>query len=164
VRPVPGPILIAYDGSEPARHAIAEAGRLLAPRSAIVVFVWDPVPPVPPGDPFGLTTPIYDPVQMDEVNDAVRTNAEAIAEDGARRAREAGFEAEGVAEETRGSSATTIVELADERGVEAIVAGARWHSGVRSLLLGSVSNAVVHHAKVPTLVVPPPGAGDADAG
>jgi nucleotide-binding universal stress UspA family protein len=159
---VPAPVLIAYDGSEPARHAIAEAARLLGPRPALLVFAWDPVPPVPPGDPFGLTTPIYDPAQMTEVNDVVQANAEAIAEDGARRARDAGLEAEAVAEETRGNAATTIVELAVERGVELIVVGARGHSGVRSLLLGSVSNGVVHHAKLPVMVIPAAAAGDDD--
>jgi nucleotide-binding universal stress UspA family protein len=162
VPPIAPPILIAYDGSDSARHAIGEAARLLGPRRALVVFVWDPVPAVPPGDPFGLTTPIYDPSQMDEVNDIVRSNAIAVAEDGARRAREAGLEAEAVAEETRGNTATTIVELASERGAEPIVVGARGHSGVRSLLLGSVSNAVVHHAKLPVMVIPAVS-GDADA-
>jgi nucleotide-binding universal stress UspA family protein len=157
---VAGSILIAYDGSETARHAIDEAARLLGPRPAIVLFVWDPVPALPPGDPFGLTTPIYDPVQMTEVNDVVSANAEAIAEDGAKRAAAAGLEAEPVAEETRGNTAMTIIEVATERGVDLVVVGARGHSGMRSLLLGSVSNAVVHHAKLPVTVIPAPSAGD----
>jgi nucleotide-binding universal stress UspA family protein len=153
---IAGPILIAYDGSPSARHAIAEAARVLGPRQATVLFVWEPVPPVPPSDPFGLATPIYDPAQMDEINETVRGNAEAVAEDGARRARDAGLEAEAAIEETRGSVATTILEVAAERGAELIVVGARGHSGVRSLLLGSVSNALVHHATLPVLVIPAP--------
>jgi nucleotide-binding universal stress UspA family protein len=36
-----------------------------------------------------------------------------------------------------------------------IVVGARGLSTVASALLGSVSNAVVHHCKRPVLVVPP---------
>jgi hypothetical protein len=34
------PIVLAYDGSRPAAQAIAYAGRVLAPREALVVHVW----------------------------------------------------------------------------------------------------------------------------
>ena len=34
-------ILIGYDGSDDAELAIRAAGRLLAPRRAVVVHVWD---------------------------------------------------------------------------------------------------------------------------
>ena len=44
--------------------------------------------------------------------------------------------------------------MADELDAELIVVGARGHSTVESLMLGSVSNAVVHHARRPTLVIP----------
>jgi hypothetical protein len=38
-----GPVVFAYDGSELARHAIGEAGRLLeAGGEALVVTVWQP--------------------------------------------------------------------------------------------------------------------------
>ena len=37
-----GPLLICYDGSEDAKHAIERAGRLLAGRHALVVTVWQP--------------------------------------------------------------------------------------------------------------------------
>lgn len=127
---------------------------MLGPCPALVVFVWEPVVPLPPGDPFGLATPIYDPAQMDDVNETIRANAQALAEDGARLAREAGLDAEPLAEGIRGNAASTIVDLGDERAAKIIVVGARGHSGVRSLLLGSVSNAVVHHAKQPVLVIP----------
>src|SRR3954447_16120781 len=36
-----GPVVIAYDGSEPARNAIEVTGRLLSGRAAIVVHVWE---------------------------------------------------------------------------------------------------------------------------
>src|ERR1700675_1102159 len=37
------PILLCYDGSEGARHAIETAGELFPERRAIVLYVWSPV-------------------------------------------------------------------------------------------------------------------------
>ena len=39
-----GPLLLCYDGSEDAKHAIEHAGRLLGGRDALVVTVWHPSP------------------------------------------------------------------------------------------------------------------------
>jgi nucleotide-binding universal stress UspA family protein len=148
------PILVAYDGSPSSQSAIVRAASVLGPRPALVLFVWDPVMPGPSGDPFGIGGPMIDPLQIQEMDKLVRAQADAVAADGAARAVAAGFSAEALAEETHGSTWSTIVDVAADRGSEAIVIGARGHSGVRSLLLGSVSNAVVHHARVPVLVLP----------
>jgi hypothetical protein len=37
-----GPLLLCYDGSEDARHAIERAGALLGGRQALVLTVWQP--------------------------------------------------------------------------------------------------------------------------
>ena len=42
--PADGPLLLCYDGSEDAKHAIEQAGRLLGGRDALVVTVWQPTP------------------------------------------------------------------------------------------------------------------------
>jgi nucleotide-binding universal stress UspA family protein len=47
----------------------------------------------------------------------------------------------------------TIVEIADQYDAATIVMGSRGLTGMRSMLLGSVSSAEVHHADRPTLVV-----------
>ena len=36
------PVLIAYDGSDTARRAVREAGKLFGSRQALVVTVWEP--------------------------------------------------------------------------------------------------------------------------
>ncbi|MEV0202604.1 universal stress protein [Nonomuraea sp. NPDC050691] len=69
--------------------------------------------------------------------------------------------ASGIAEVTyravadRESIWKTIVDVADELDAALIVTGSRGLSGARSVLLGSVSNHVLHHAHRPTLIVPP---------
>ena len=39
----PGPLLIAYDGSEPAGHAVDEAARLFPGAPALVATVWETI-------------------------------------------------------------------------------------------------------------------------
>ena len=51
----------------------------------------------------------------------------------------------------------TILEVAASQHASAIVIGSRGLTGLGSMLLGSVSTAVVHHADRPTLVVHCPG-------
>ena len=72
---------------------------------------------------------------------------------------QAGLEAEPFAVEASGSVWNTIVEIADRQDAAAIVMGSRGLTGVRSMLLGSVSSGVLHHADRPTLVISQPAAG-----
>jgi nucleotide-binding universal stress UspA family protein len=49
-----------------------------------------------------------------------------------------------------------IVDVADELDASLIVCGTRGLGRVRGLVLGSVSSAVLHHARRPVLVAPEP--------
>jgi nucleotide-binding universal stress UspA family protein len=49
-----------------------------------------------------------------------------------------------------------IVQAADEEGCDLISMGTHGWSGVRALVLGSTTNKVLAHARVPVLVWPPP--------
>ncbi len=151
-----GPLLVAYDGSPSAQRAIADAARLHPGAHALILYVWEAPLPTPTADPFGVGGPMFDPEQVEEVDRIVREHAEEVAADGAKRAREAGLEAEPVAEPARGPVWATILDVAQERGADLVVVGARGRSTVGSLLLGSVSNGVVHHAHLPVLVIRPP--------
>ena len=62
-----------------------------------------------------------------------------------------------------GSVASAILDVADELDAEAIVVGSRGLTGVKSLLLGSVSHALLQHADRPVIVVPAPAVTEARA-
>ena len=142
------PILLCYDGSEDAKHAIREAAALLAPHSAIVLSVWQDAAALPAMAWAGAALP-----DLEEVFAAAQDGAQRTAEDGAGIARAAGFDATAAVGETKGPIWTAVEEVAAEHDAGAIVVGSRGLSGVRSVLLGSVSNGIVHHARRPVVVV-----------
>jgi nucleotide-binding universal stress UspA family protein len=53
----------------------------------------------------------------------------------------------------QGPAASTLLDAA--AGADMLVVGSRGHGGFTGLLLGSVSQHVVHHAPCPAVVVPP---------
>jgi nucleotide-binding universal stress UspA family protein len=144
----PGPVLLAYDGSELAKLGIEQAGRQLGPgRDALVVCVWQP------GD-VGFV-----PTGERHLNAAaapeVRKAAEETAAYGASLAERAGFHAQSVAIEAV-PTWKGIVEVADERGASLIVLATHHRSGLSGHLLGSVTSAVVAHCGTSVLVVHEP--------
>lgn len=52
-----------------------------------------------------------------------------------------------------GPAAVVVLEIAAQRGCDAIVVGARGHGAWRGALLGSVSQALLHHSPLPVTVV-----------
>ena len=66
---------------------------------------------------------------------------------------DAGLQATPLAVEAEGPVWSKILEIADRHDAATIVMGSRGLTGLRSTLLGSVSNAVVHHTDRPTLIL-----------
>jgi nucleotide-binding universal stress UspA family protein len=148
-----GPLLLCYDGSEDAKHAIERAGELFAGRRALVVTVRRPIPALDTVAVLGATG------GMVNVVDVERATAETdgrVADEGVRIAQEAGLDAEPVAVRSTRSVWETIVGVADRHDAATIVMGSRELTGLRSMVLGSVSSAVVRHADRPTLIIPQP--------
>jgi nucleotide-binding universal stress UspA family protein len=81
-------------------------------------------------------------------------------DDDARRVLDAAIAALGDAADGLRIDRQTVCEL-PARGLldaaadaDLLVVGSRGHGGVRGLLLGSVSTHVMHHARVPVVIVP----------
>ena len=141
-----GPVLFAYDGSELAGYAIAEAARQLSSkRDALVVCVWQPVD-------VGFTPVDSTHVDADRAVD-VRHAAERTAAHGAMLAREAGFQAQSVAVEAT-PTWQGIVDAAEQCDASLIVLGPHRRSGLLGHLEGSVAAAVVAHSATPVLAIP----------
>jgi nucleotide-binding universal stress UspA family protein len=151
------PILIAYDGSPPARAAVSEAGKLFAPGEAIVLTVWEPglaeMMIVPDATGMGSTMLPFDPTVTREVERASEEHAQSVAAEGAALAHEAGLDARPLAVEDLTDPPDAIVEAAEQHGARAIVIGSRGLGALKSKLLGSTSKTVLHRAACPVVVV-----------
>jgi nucleotide-binding universal stress UspA family protein len=150
------PILIGYDGSAPARDAIARAGELFPSSDALVLTVAEPVQAWPDHDPGGVigTTIARATGLVAELDDIAAEVAAKTAAEGAALATAAGLRATPLT--LAGEPGTVIVETAVERDAPVIVLGARGLSAAKAVLLGSVSFAVLHRCRRPVLIVPPP--------
>jgi len=141
----PGPVLFAYDGSDLAGAAIAEAGRQLrAGRHALVLTIWEP---------FNVGFLPVDEVQFNAAQvDEVRKAAEQTAAHGASLAEAAGFRAQSIAAE----GAPTwkgVIDAADEHDTSLIVLGSHGRSGLTGVVVGSVAGAVAAHSRRSVLIV-----------
>ena len=93
-------------------------------------------------------------LDFEAIDAASVRSARERAEDGVERARRAGLTAEPRVRERGVTIWGTILDEAADIDASAIVLGTRGLTGVESLLLGSVSHAVVQHADRPVAVVP----------
>jgi nucleotide-binding universal stress UspA family protein len=147
-------ILICYDGSDDAHAAIKHAGALLPGVPATVLTVWESFSTLAMGSPKHSLSPLALITNVDDANDKMRAAAKELAAEGAQLADEAGLEAESATAEEAGSIADAILSRADKLDADTIVIGSRGLGGLGSLLLGSVSQHVLHHADRPVLVIP----------
>jgi nucleotide-binding universal stress UspA family protein len=144
-------IVIAYDGSADAQAAIDRAGELLKGEPATVLTVWERFVDVVTRSGAGM--PIGE-IDYESLDHGYEESARQRAEEGAARAERAGLKAQAQTRVRERSIASTILAEAEALDAAAIVVGTRGLTGLKSLLLGSVSHGIVQHASVPVVVVP----------
>ncbi len=149
--PDDAPLMLCYDGSEDAKHAVRRAGELFAGRDALVLTVWQSTAVMGNFAWSGPMAPMVDYAELDRASAEV---AEQRAKEGLGIAQDAGLKAEPLVVKATGPIWKTIIETTDQRGAAVIVMGPRGLTRVESVLLGSVSDHVVHHANQPALVIP----------
>jgi len=151
-------IVICYDGSADAQAAIDQAGLLMAGSEATVLVIWQTIlETMTRHGVLGIGMGMIDTYGGDRGDDdAIKEAAVATAADGTRRATAAGLVAQPRVVSRDDDIPAVILAEAAELDAGVIVLGTRGLGGIKSLMLGSVSHAVLHHADRAVLVVPSP--------
>jgi nucleotide-binding universal stress UspA family protein len=138
-------ILVATDGSDPAKYAVEYAAQTAVEKKADLIIV-SVIPQIPimVGDGF---TPNYR-----KVEEEFKEKVQKILEETADKIRKK-FDIDVSIIIKKGSPTRKIIETADEEQVELIVVGNRGTGGILSWMLGNVSRSVVDACTMPVLVV-----------
>jgi nucleotide-binding universal stress UspA family protein len=140
-------ILWATDGSEPADLALPYVRALAGEHDASVVLVH--VEQITVG-PMAGGYPLY--VAEDEIKAKITKQAAGLVEAGV------GASVKFARCTTTSGAAHAIAEAAEEEHADLIVVGTRGHTALGGLLLGSVTQRLLHIARCPVLAVPSAGA------
>jgi nucleotide-binding universal stress UspA family protein len=138
-----GRIVVGVDGSARSMAALTWAVEeaLLRGSSVHAVMAWRPV------QDYGGSLGVGPALDADDVlASAAATQAARLAE------QTASLDVPTTLETVRGHPAWVLVEAAE--GADLLVVGSRGHGGFVGMLLGSVSQHVLSHARCPVVVVP----------
>jgi nucleotide-binding universal stress UspA family protein len=151
-------VLFCFDGSDGSREAMRAAVDLInRPVDAVVLTVWETVATrlaLAGAFAAGNTT------GGAELDTEEESFARSMAEEGALRAREHGYEASPMTRESFEGIPKAILETADDVSARLIVCGQRGRGVLRSTLLGSVSHTLASHTRRPILIAPERPEGD----
>jgi nucleotide-binding universal stress UspA family protein len=133
-------IVVALDGSDGSRQAGSVAAQLAKQSKASVIAVHV--------DQHNIGKGGGDlQVGQEEIKQEIERWAEELSSAGVDASVE-------IKDEMLGGPAHVIAEVAEQAGADLIVAGTRGHSPVAGLLLGSVTQRLLHLAPCPVLAVP----------
>jgi nucleotide-binding universal stress UspA family protein len=148
-------ILIAYDGSDCAEAALDDLRRAGLPRVAEVLVttvteIWLPPPPPSTYEILALANAVYVPADLTRVysqGSPELEGAQSFADRAAVRLRANFPDWQITAQACVGSPRRELIRQADEWKPDLIVVGSHGHSMVGRLVLGSVSQGVLTHAR-----------------
>lgn len=146
-------ILLCYDGSPQADHAVEVAGRLFPGARTHVLYVWEPV------ERIIARYSVLAPFMGEEVGAAdadVAAEAERVATAGAERARAAGLDGVARTAELESTVWEAVLGVAEELKVDAIVTGTRSLHGLREVIANTLSHHLIQHSPRPVLAIPTP--------
>lgn len=136
-------ILVAVDGSPHSLKGVTQAAELAKGLKAKLELV-SVLPPI-------LLSPSVYGDAVKKVEEGNRLAAEDVLRVAKRVAADAGVEADTVM--ASGAPAEALADLAQAERVWGIVIGAKGHSAVSRVLLGSVTDRLVHICSKPVLVI-----------
>jgi nucleotide-binding universal stress UspA family protein len=136
-------VLVGVDGSSNSFAAVEFVGRLLsAERDALVLL-------------FATPAISFDDERLDPaIEERARAALSRTVLDAALERLPPAWHERAATRDTAGAASTRLLEAIDEEGADLVAVGFRGTSGIiEQFVLGSVSRAIVHSAKVPVLVV-----------
>jgi len=152
-----GKILVPLDGSEHSIKALEKAVQIAKKFEAklTLMHVYSvSVQPILLPEPTTLgasPAPLLTAAEISKVAEIARNVGKRILDDGEQRAKSERVQVEKMLVE--GHAVQEIVRMAKEGNYDLIVIGARGLSKIREILLGSVSDGVIHHSTCPILLV-----------
>jgi nucleotide-binding universal stress UspA family protein len=150
-------ILICYDGSKDAQAAIDRVGELMPGSDATVLVIWETIlETLTRTGSLGMGFAMVGDFDDDGTDAAIEKAAHDTAAVGVQLATAAGLVAEARIANRQDDIADDILAVARALDAQVVVLGTRGLGSVKSLMLGSVSHAVLHHADRPVLVIPSP--------
>jgi len=150
-------ILVPLDGSEHSLKALEIAIQIAKKFDGKITLIHVysvTIRPVIMPEPTTLTPPMIPAMTPAEVSKAVEATRKAgasILTDGEQKVKAKEVQVETTLRE--GHTVQEIVQTAKEGKFDLIVIGGRGISKIRELLLGSVTDGVIHHAPCPVLVI-----------
>ena len=139
-------ILIPTDGSERSARAVTQGIALAAVLDARVTALMA-TPAIPPIILEGLAAPLHNEVLEQNAKDYA-TRSLAVA---AQAAAAAGVRCETIHLEHE-QPWEVIIQTAEQKGCDLIVMASHGRAGVSAVVLGSETNKVLTHSKIPVLV------------
>ena len=149
-------ILVALDGSEHSTRALASAVQIAKKFNGklMLIHVYSvTVTPIMMPEPTTSMPgiPMTSPADVSRVIESAKQVGKNILMKGVEQAKLEKVPVESLLKE--GHVVQEIMRTAEEGKFDLIVIGARGMSRIRELLLGSVTDGVIHHTKCPVLVV-----------